>query len=314
MNIYTVYKVTNVINSKEYIGIHATENPYDDYLGSGVRIKLALKKYGKENFKKEILFVFDNPEDMIAKEAELVNEEYVKRDDTYNLVSGGIYRDYTSEETINKIRLAATLQFSDPENRRKMSEIAKSRMTEDMKNIISNTLKIHYKNNPQAVKDISDRAKNRSDESLARLSTSLKEYYKSNPGKIKEMSDRNRILTKELWKNEDYRRKVIENLPDISGKNNPMWGKTLSPEHRQKISEANMCKIFDDEYRRKISEGRRGVIMASIKCPHCDKVGKLNLMKRWHFDNCKFKDVLNNTMISDSDIGKCDLSLNTKQT
>jgi hypothetical protein len=42
-----------------------------------------------ENFEKMVLHVFDNKEEMIYKERELVNEEFIKRDDTYNLVLGG---------------------------------------------------------------------------------------------------------------------------------------------------------------------------------------------------------------------------------
>lgn len=86
---YLIYKTTNIINGKVYIGLHETEDVQDGYLGSGIFLKKAIRKYGAENFKKEILFVFDNKEDMIAKEKELVNEEFVKRQDTYNMSMGG---------------------------------------------------------------------------------------------------------------------------------------------------------------------------------------------------------------------------------
>lgn len=86
---YTIYKITNTIDSKIYIGKHQTKNLNDGYMGSGKLLKRAQEKYGIENFKKEILFQFDNETDMNAKEAELVTEEFCLREDTYNLCSGG---------------------------------------------------------------------------------------------------------------------------------------------------------------------------------------------------------------------------------
>ena len=58
--VFTVYKVTNSVNGKFYIGVHKTRNPYDSYMGSGEGIKLAIKKYGKDKFVKQVLFVNPN--------------------------------------------------------------------------------------------------------------------------------------------------------------------------------------------------------------------------------------------------------------
>jgi hypothetical protein len=49
-----VYLTTNLINNKKYIGSHYSST--DDYLGSGVLISKAIKKYGKKNFSKIILW------------------------------------------------------------------------------------------------------------------------------------------------------------------------------------------------------------------------------------------------------------------
>ena len=86
---YTIYKTTNNINGKIYIGSHKTKNLDDNYLGSGKYLLRAIEKHGVENFTKEILFVFDNPEDMYAKEAELVDDGFLSEANTYNLKKGG---------------------------------------------------------------------------------------------------------------------------------------------------------------------------------------------------------------------------------
>ena len=51
-----VYCTTNLVNGKFYIGKHSTENPNDSYLGSGTLLIRAIKKYGREHFKREILW------------------------------------------------------------------------------------------------------------------------------------------------------------------------------------------------------------------------------------------------------------------
>jgi hypothetical protein len=58
-------------------------------MGSGKYLKRAIEKHGIDNFVKEILFVFDTPELMYAKEAELVDEEFLTEANTYNLKVGG---------------------------------------------------------------------------------------------------------------------------------------------------------------------------------------------------------------------------------
>ena len=86
---FIVYKITNNINKKEYIGAHKTSDLNDGYMGSGKHLKHSQKKYGLENFSKEIIFRAVSSEAMYFIERMLVDEEYVARDDTYNLKLGG---------------------------------------------------------------------------------------------------------------------------------------------------------------------------------------------------------------------------------
>ena len=82
---YIVYKTTNTINGKYYIGAHRTDNLNDGYVGSGVGLKRAIEKYGKENFVTETLHTLRTEDEMYAKEKELVSIGI----NTYNMTNGG---------------------------------------------------------------------------------------------------------------------------------------------------------------------------------------------------------------------------------
>lgn len=86
---YTVYKITNLLNNKIYIGAHKTKDPYDNYMGSSKYLSEDIEKYGIDNFKKEILYYLDSEKEMYEKERELVNEDFIKLDETYNKIPGG---------------------------------------------------------------------------------------------------------------------------------------------------------------------------------------------------------------------------------
>lgn len=86
---YIIYKITNILDGKTYIGKHQTKNLDDGYMGSGKLLKRAINKHGVENFTKEILHVFDNEDEMNKKEKELVTESICEQPNTYNLIIGG---------------------------------------------------------------------------------------------------------------------------------------------------------------------------------------------------------------------------------
>lgn len=110
---HTVYRVINKVNNKIYVGVHSTNNLNDNYFGSGKLILMAIKKYGIENFKKEYIFIFDNKEKAYDAEADIVNEQFVSRADTYNMRRGGIGGggDFVSHETRQQIATEKKVRY-----------------------------------------------------------------------------------------------------------------------------------------------------------------------------------------------------------
>jgi len=86
---YFLYQTTNLLNGKIYVGVHKTNNLDDDYLGTGTLIKQAIKKYGKQNFKRVILEMFDTADSMYLRESQVVTKAFTDREDVYNIRVGG---------------------------------------------------------------------------------------------------------------------------------------------------------------------------------------------------------------------------------
>ncbi len=88
---WILYQTTNLLNFKIYVGVHkVADTPRSrQYLGSGDRLRAAIKKYGTKNFARKTLAEFSCCEDVYKAEAELVNQAFVDREDTYNICLGG---------------------------------------------------------------------------------------------------------------------------------------------------------------------------------------------------------------------------------
>lgn len=85
------YKTTNLINGKYYYGIRSTDKrpETDNYFGSGKALKHAIQKYGKENFKKEIIADYLTRKEASDHEKQVVTFEMINLAECYNCRTGG---------------------------------------------------------------------------------------------------------------------------------------------------------------------------------------------------------------------------------
>jgi group I intron endonuclease len=85
-----IYKTKNLINGKIYVGQDTKNNA--NYLGSGKLLKYALKKYGKDNFQKEILEYCKNIDELNEREKYWITElNSTNKEIGYNVTFGGQY-------------------------------------------------------------------------------------------------------------------------------------------------------------------------------------------------------------------------------
>jgi hypothetical protein len=206
-----IYLTTNLINGKKYIGIDTNNDP--NYLGSGLYIKQAIKKYGKDSFTKEILEVCENKEELLDKEKKwIIKYNAVLSEEFYNIHEGGTGGDvrvFMTKEKINKWR-------ENISNGKK--GLKKGIPLSDKNKIgISKGLKKYYENggvsNRKGVK-LSDETKRKISES----------------NKGKKFSDEHLKNLKKAFKNRDYngeKNPMYGKGEMFTGKKNPMYGKTF---------------------------------------------------------------------------------------
>jgi len=301
-----VYLTTNLINGKQYVGDRTCncDPEKDTYLGSGrPYFKRALKQYGKENFKKEILEFFPT-----RLEAFLSQEKYIKQYNTlvpngYNISPKGGHRlkGSMSEETkqkigtANKISLKGKKQSNETIEKRNKSNIGKKRSKKALENM-SNAQKI---------------AQNKSE-----LIEKRKIQGKINPPfKGKHHTEESKKLISinnarvKYWENkkfsEEHKKHISESLKGIK-----TWNKGIpcSEETKSKISEKNKGKKRTEETKAKMSLAakgkpkslehkekcriaRLGKTRPKIFCVYCKKEFADYMYNLYHGKNCKLKNI-----------------------
>ena len=223
-----IYLIINLINNMKYIG-QRKFGLREPYLGSGLYLKRAIKKYGPENFTKEILYECKTREELNQKEIEIIAEwDAVNSPDYYNITKGG--------EGFNG-------KHSD-ETKKKMSEttkgIKREPLSEERKRKISESLK----------------GRVISKEWCAKLSKSCKGRKFTEETKRKMSLSHKGKKMKPLT--EEHKKKLsLSNM----GKPGPNLGKHFSEETKKKMSLARLGKNntfygkhHSDETKKKISE------------------------------------------------------------
>ena len=123
------YKITNLVNGKFYYGVHQAESLDDGYLGSGVYLMKARKKYGDENFKKEILKFFSSRDEMFDYEKNAITGDLLLDERCYNLKPGGLGGWALTPDQRERARLGLVKFFEKEENRKRTSRLTKEAMT-----------------------------------------------------------------------------------------------------------------------------------------------------------------------------------------
>ena len=219
---YYVYRITNTLNGKTYIGQHKyVDIKTDKYMGSGTNLLRAYKKYGMENFKKEIL-VFNIKGKEYADLLEIVfiksEREKVGVENCYNIADGGT-GGYIGDEACKKISKANKGKKHSDEWKKMMSEKMKGRIFSDSTLAKMSLARKGITYSEETRKKMSEAKKGK------KMSDEMKEHYKGR-------------------------------IPWNKGKH--YKAKKRSEETRKRMSEANKGKKMSDESKRKMSEAKKG--------------------------------------------------------
>ena len=241
-----IYKTTNLINGKFYVGKDERNKP--DYLGSGINLQRAINKYGEENFIKETIEVCSTREELIEREKYWIKETKAQ-EIGYNIAEGGNGGNTYDEETRQRISQEFKGREVDPKTIEKAKKTREKRkqenpdvykMSEEQKQILSKTHKgkVHPK------------------EWRERQSNFMKDFTNYSPKFLEMQNGENRKGEKSpMWgtkASEETRRKQSE-----AHEKNPVryWlGKKQSEEHIKKRTERQKGSKWSDETRKKHEE------------------------------------------------------------
>lgn len=303
LNKYIIYKITNQLTLKSYVGKHITQDVNDKYMGSGKILRQSYKKHGINNFVKEIIEECENETQMNQREIFWISKLNTFSPNGYNINTGGSGGDnFTHNPNKEQIRLKIIeSKRNNPivcteETRKKMSETRKGKPISPTYSITCphcnktgdkrNMVRWHFDN---CLLNPTNQNKKRSFEkkqcpyclnfrSPQILAQSHFDFCKENPDRV--------------FKDYSYKKNSPESLKksyETRVKNNNL---KMSEETKQKIKSTLTGIVRTESFKEKqsINFKKRWGKLPEITCPHCNLTSKnLGNMNRWHFDNCKQK-------------------------
>jgi hypothetical protein len=217
MKQYYIYKITNKLNGMQYIGSHWGKLN-DSYLGSGLAMRKAIEKYGKHNFKKEIIEIADNKDLLLEKERYWLEKFNCAINPKFynltNVAGGGFMSDGKTSEEKKIIR----------EKQEVGRSLKRKQTAQKMKQTKQNWTDEQKKANSEAVK---------------------KGKLKTPQWKRKEINEKMSELQKHNWQNltEQEKLKRIKKLKEMRNK------QVITTERKTKTSDTlkdNWKKLPDD--------------------------------------------------------------------
>ena len=243
-----IYKTTNLINGKIYIGKDKYNN--DNYLGSGKILKQAIAKYGRHNFVKEVIEECEDKKTWLKREVYWIGY-FNSIKEGYNIALGGNGGDTISNNPQKK-EIYERKRKTENNKPTDVKEARLKKMSESMKTKW-NEMRL---NNPNFILERNKK---------------ISESQKGVPKPIEQIN----------------KQKETKRINGTSkGEKNSMFGKHHTGKTKKILSELKLGSKRSDESIKKQKESIKN--REIITCPHCNLSAKKSAnMVRYHFNNCK---------------------------
>lgn len=229
-----IYKTTNLLNGKIYIGQHKSENYDSSYYGSGKLIKRSIEKYGIENFSNTVLCFCDSKEELDKAEKQLIRQ-YDSRNPKigYNISFGGDGGDTftglpAEEKQIRIENLKTNSYFANLTQ--EQDKVMRSKSWETRRKNGNDKFSEESKKKMSA----SHKGKKPTEEQIQKMLKTKGKYHHTEETKQK-IRNSNKGKKKNLTK--EQREKLSERAKKLTGENNPFYGKHHSEKTKKIIGE-----------------------------------------------------------------------------